>query len=49
MIGNYQDVRCIVVKKYKNIFGKYIVILDENGKKTKIFRDPLFLYYIYSA
>ena len=37
MTSNYKEVRGILFKKYRNIVGKYIFVMDENGKKTKIF------------
>ena len=37
MLHNYKDVEGILVRKYRNIFGKYVFVMDENGVKTKIF------------
>lgn len=36
-LHNYKDVEGILVRKYRNIFGKYVFVMDENGIKTKIF------------
>lgn len=32
----YTETRGTLVKKYRNLFGQYIFVLFENGKKTKI-------------
>lgn len=32
----YTETRGTLVKKYRNLFGQYIFVLSENGKKTKI-------------
>ena len=37
MISKYKDVRGVVVKKYRSILGKYVLVMEENGVKTKIF------------
>jgi len=37
MIDNYKDVRGIVFRKYRSIFGKYVLVMEEKGQKTKIF------------
>ena len=37
MIGDYKEVRGIVYKKYRSVFGKYVLVMDENGRKTKLF------------
>ena len=36
MIKGYKEVRGRLIKKQKNVFGKYILVLDDNGKKSKI-------------
>ncbi len=36
MMRNYKEARGILRKKYRNIFGKYIFVIEENGTKTKI-------------
>ncbi len=36
MAHNYKDIQGVLVKKYRNIFGKYIFVIEENGIKTKI-------------
>lgn len=37
MIRNYKEVRGVLSKKYRNILGKYVFVMDENGRKTEIF------------
>jgi len=37
MLGNYKEVRGVLSRKYRNIIGKYVFVMDENGKQTKIF------------
>ena len=37
MTRNYKEVRGVLIKKYRNILGKYVFVLEENGAKTKIF------------
>ena len=37
MTRNYKDVRGVVFRKYRSIFGKFVLVMDENGVKTKIF------------
>lgn len=36
MIKNYKEIRGILIKKYRNILGQYIFVLEENGIKSKI-------------
>ena len=36
MMGNYEEVRGVLHKKYRSILGKRIFIIDNNGVKTKI-------------
>lgn len=36
MIREYKEIRGTVVKKYRNIWGQYILVMDENGTKTKM-------------
>ncbi|MBP3321745.1 MAG: hypothetical protein J6M12_05275 [Clostridia bacterium] len=36
MTRNYKEVRGVLFRKYQNIFGKYIFIIEENDVKTKI-------------
>lgn len=42
MMRDYKDVRGIVAGKYRNIWGKYILLMEENGKRTKIFVSQSF-------
>lgn len=35
----YKEMRGTLVKKYRNLFGQYVFVLSENGKKTKICVD----------
>ena len=37
MMKGYKEVRGILVKKKRNVFGKYIFVLDENGMKSRIY------------
>jgi hypothetical protein len=37
MIRNYKEVRGVLIKKYRNILGKYVFVLEENSIKTKVF------------
>lgn len=37
MNQNYKEVRGVLIKKYRNILGKYIFVLEDNGIQTKIF------------
>lgn len=37
MMKGYKEVRGILVKKKRNVFGKYIFVLDEKGTKSKIY------------
>ena len=46
MLRNYKDVRGVVVRKYRNIWGKYILVMDENGKRTKIFPGKALYEYL---
>ena len=32
----YKEMRGTLVKKYRNLFGQYVFVLSENGRKTKI-------------
>ncbi len=32
----YKETRGTLVKKYRNLFGQYVFVLSENGRKTKI-------------
>ncbi len=41
MIKGYTEVRGILIKKQRNVFGKYVLILDDNGKKSKIYVGKL--------
>ena len=36
MLKNYKEIRGVLVKKYRNIWGRYILVFDEDGKKTRI-------------
>ena len=37
MISNYREVRGVVDRKYRSIWGKYVLIMNDNVAKTKIF------------
>ncbi len=37
MVKGYKEVRGILVKKQRNVFGKYIFVLDEKGMKSRIY------------
>jgi len=32
----YKEHRGCLIKKYRSVFGKYIFVVDENGKKSKV-------------
>ena len=32
----YKETRGTLVKKYRNLFGQYVFVLSENGRKTNI-------------
>ncbi len=36
MIKNYKEIQGVLIKKYRNILGQYIFILEENGIKSKV-------------
>lgn len=36
VMQHYKETRGTLVKKYRNLFGQYVFVLSENGKKTKI-------------
>ena len=36
MAREYKEVRGVLFRKYRNVFGKHIFIIEENGDKTKI-------------
>ena len=36
MLKNYKEVRGILIKKYRNIWGQYIIVIDEDGIKSRI-------------
>ncbi len=36
MTDNYTEVKGVLIKKYRNILGQYIFILDEDGVKSKV-------------
>lgn len=46
MTRNYKDVRGVVFRKYRNIWGKYILLMDENGTRTKIYVGKSLFEYI---
>lgn len=46
MLPNYKEVRGVVVKKYRNIFGKYVLLLEEKGIKTKIYVNETMYHYV---
>lgn len=36
LLKYYKDARGVLIKKYRNLLGHYILVIDENDKKTKI-------------
>lgn len=36
MIKNYKEIRGVLIRRYRNIWGQYIFVLEENGMKSKI-------------
>ena len=34
---HYNEHRGILIKKYRNLFGKYLFIIDESGNNSKIY------------
>ena len=34
---NYKEHRGSLTKKYRSVFGKYVMVIDENGEKTKVY------------
>lgn len=34
---NYNEHRGVLIKKYCTVFGKYVFVIDENGKKSKVY------------
>ena len=34
---HYNEHRGILIKKYRNLFGKYVFVIDENKKPSKIY------------
>ena len=32
----YKETRGILIKKYRNVLGQYVFVLDENGVKSKV-------------
>ncbi len=34
---HYNEHRGILIKKYRNLFGKYVFVIDENKKTSKIY------------
>ena len=34
---NYKEHRGSLIKKYRNVLGKYVFVIDENGKKSKVY------------
>ena len=43
---NCKDVRGVVFRKYRNIWGKCILLMDENGARTKIYVGKSLYKYI---
>ena len=35
--NNYKEHRGSLIKKYRNVFGKYVFVIDENGEKSKVY------------
>ena len=36
MMEKYKETRGILIKKYRNVLGQYVFVLDENGVKSKV-------------
>lgn len=36
MLKNYKQTRGVLIRKYRNVLGQYVFVLDENGVKSKI-------------
>ena len=36
LLKYYKDVRGVLIRKYRNLLGHYILVFDENGKKSRI-------------
>ena len=34
---NYKEHRGNLIKKYRNVLGKYVFVIDENGEKSKVY------------
>ncbi len=34
---SYKEHRGNLIKKYRSIFGKYVLVIGENGKKSKVY------------
>ncbi len=34
---HYNEHRCVLIKKYRNLYGKYVFVIDENDKNLKIY------------
>ena len=34
---NYKEHRGCLIKKYRSVFGKYVMVIDENGEKSKVY------------
>ena len=34
---NYKEHRGSLIKKYRNVFGKYVLVIDEKGEKSKVY------------
>ena len=34
---NYKEHRGCLIKKYRSVFGKYAMVIDENGEKSKVY------------
>ena len=35
--NNYKEHCGSLIKKYRSVFGKYVLVIDENGEKSKIY------------
>ncbi len=36
MLHDYKDIQGVLVKKHRSVFGKYIIVIEENDIRTKI-------------
>ncbi len=36
MLKNYKEIRGILIRKYRNIWGQYLFVIDEEGIKSRV-------------